>query len=58
MPPQDFLASLILSECAYQKLKLSQAGLAASISDGVSLFPQGWVKLEAVQASLGDIPQQ
>jgi hypothetical protein len=56
--PQDFLASLILSECAYKKLELSHADLAETIAQGCNMFPQGWVNLESVQASLGDIPQQ
>ena len=55
---QDFLASLILSECVYKKVELNSEGLAATVSSYVSLFPEGWVQLQAVQTSIDDIPQQ
>ena len=58
MQLQDFLACLILSECVYKKMELSQDDLAATVSSYVSLFPEGWVQLQAVQTSINDIPQQ
>lgn len=45
VPPQDFLAALILSECVYKKVELSQEGLATAVSSFASLFPEGWVQL-------------
>lgn len=55
---QDNLASLVLSECAYKKLELEQEDLAAKISEFVSQFPPGWLRLQAVQLSLDNLPQQ
>ena len=54
---QDFLACLILSECVYKKLELGQEELGAVASTYASLFPEGWVQLEAVHTSINDIPQ-
>eukprot|EP00798_Chlamydomonas_sp_ICE-L_P000105 gene105-5516_t len=54
---QDYLASMILSECVYKKFELSPSGLAETITDYVNSFPPGWVNLEAVQVSMDSIEQ-
>ena len=56
--PQDFLACMILAECVYKKVELTQEGLVSTISSMLSAFPPGWVTLEAVQMSRNDLPQQ
>ena len=55
---QDFLASLILCECVYKKVELSQDDLLQTISAMLSAFPPGWVQLDAVEISRSDLQQQ
>lgn len=56
--PQDFLASLILCECVYKKVELSQEDLRQTISAMLCAFPPGWVQLDAVEISRSDLQQQ
>jgi hypothetical protein len=58
---QDFLASLVLSECAYKKFEVdSGAQLAARVSELLAWFPAGWVQLQGLQVTLMDrsLPHQ
>lgn len=52
---QDFLASLILSECAYKKLEVAPQPLARKVDRFLGLFPEGWVKLDSVQITRDDV---
>ncbi len=58
MSLQDTLAALILSECTYKKLEMDDEQLAAKITEFLGQFPSELVHLEAVQASLLDVPQK
>ena len=55
---QDFLASVVLSECVYKKMEMADGDVAGKIAAFASEFPQSWLQLEHVQLSLTDIPQQ
>ncbi|GFR43454.1 hypothetical protein Agub_g4537 [Astrephomene gubernaculifera] len=54
---QDLIASLVLSECVYKKLELSEQDVAAKVSEFLATFPPGWVQLDSMQITLQEIPQ-
>ena len=54
---QDFLASLILSELAYQKLDKDSDQLATKCSELLSFFPPGSVSIDSIQSSISDSSQ-
>lgn len=55
---QDTLAALVLSECVYKKVEMSNEEMVGKISEFLADFPPELVHLEAVQCSLNDLPQK
>lgn len=55
---QDTLAALILSECAYKKVEMSDEQVAQKITEFMSEFPSELLHIEMVQASLNEVPQK
>ncbi len=55
---QDFLASMILSECAYKKLEMGPQPLVKKINEFLAPFPSDWVQLSSLQITRNDVAHQ
>jgi hypothetical protein len=55
---QDLLAALILCECVYKKIDMSEQQLVDTISEYLSDFPPGLVHIDTVQLSHNGVPQR
>lgn len=51
------MAALILSECVYKRVDMSEGEMVGIMSEFVGQFPAELLHLEAVQCSLTDVPQ-
>lgn len=55
---QDFLAALILCECVYKKIDMSEQELLAMINEFIAPFPPGLFHIDTVQLSHNGVPQR